>query len=113
MLTIYQGNDKDFVIFRKTMGGKDIKTQPLKMWFTVKSKINEDLILFQKEIGNGITQNSDGSWNIRIDADDTKNFKITDDKLVLVCDIKIINEQGEGKTIAKPQDFVVLPVVTL
>lgn len=112
MISIYRGNDKDFVFFRKDTSGNVIGTVPRDMMFTVKKDYMSKLILFSKTLNSGITQNSDGSWNIRIDAEDTKNLDASNEKTVLVCDVKIIDEDGNNVTIVKPQDFVVLPVVT-
>lgn len=112
MPTIFKGNDKTYIVTRRTKTGEVIKSTPLQMIFTVRTNFDELDTVLQKEIGNGIEQNPDGSWSIKVDAKDTRNLKITDKKLVLICDVKIVNENGEETTIVKPQDFVVLPVVT-
>ena len=80
--------------------------------FTVKKDYSSPVILFRKTLDNGITQNADGSWSIKINAEDTQTLEVKDTKLVLVCDVKIIDEYGNNVTIVKPQDFVVFPVVT-
>lgn len=112
MISIYRGNDKDFVFFRKDTSGNVIGTVPRDIMFTVKKDYISPVILFRKTLDNGITQNSDGSWSIKINAEDTQTLEVKDTKLVLVCDVKIIDEDGNNVTIVKPQDFVVLPVVT-
>lgn len=112
MISIYKGNDKTFVFFRKDTNGDVITTKPRNMLFSAKKGYSSDLILIRKTFENGITQNEDGSWSIKIDAEDTKSLDVSNEKIVLVCDVKIIDEYGNNVTIVKPQDFVVLPVVT-
>ena len=108
MISIYCGNDKTFIFERINASGETITTRPQKIWFSVKGKIENMGFIFQKTMDNGIIQREDGCWEVSIDADDTAT--VLPGKYV--CDVKIIDEQGEARTIVKPQDFVVLAVVT-
>lgn len=108
MLSIYQGNDKIFTFIRKDVNGNVITTTPQQIWFTVKKSYENMSSLISKTLGNGIEQNNDGSWNIRINAGDTLSAKTGK----YVCDVKIIDENGREITIVKPQDFIILDVVT-
>lgn len=111
MIEIYQGNDKNFIFSRKNKDGEIITTVPQELYFTVRSNFQGN-ILFQKQLNNGITQKSDGSWNIRVDAENTKTLDIPSTGLKCVCDVKVFDENGEEMTIVKPQDFMILPVAT-
>lgn len=108
MLSIFQGNDKTFILTRKDTTGKIINTLPKDIWFTVKESYENKSIVFQKRLNHGIIQSSDGTWNIQIDAADTAELKTGR----YICDVKIIDEKGKNVTIVKPQDFAVIPVVT-
>jgi hypothetical protein len=108
MLSIYQGNDKVFKFFRTNANGDIITTTPQNIWFSVKTKYEDFSILFQKSIGFGITQNEDGSWNIKIEPHDTAEMKPGK----YVCDVKIQDEAGNLFTIVKPQEFLIREVVT-
>lgn len=112
MASIYKSNDKKFIVYRRNTEGEIIKTKPQEMFFTVRPKLSSPQIYIDKRIGAGIEQAEDGGWIISVEARDTKNMETTEDRLVLVCDVKIIDEYGNNVTIVKPQDFVVLPVVT-
>ena len=108
MLSIYQGNDKIFTFTRTDVNGNVITTEPQQIWFTVKKDYNSLGWVIRKTLHQGIEQNSDGSWNIRIDAIDTENIKSGK----YVCDVKIRDEDGREITIVKPQDFAVVDVAT-
>lgn len=108
MISIYQGNDKAFVVTRTDMNGNIITTRARAMWFTVKAKYTDIGYLFQKKVGEGISQRDDGKWVITINAEDTALINPGR----YVCDVKILNEQGREYTIVKPQEFVIMSVVT-
>ena len=108
MITIFQGNDKNFFFYRKDTKGDVITTVPLAMWFTVKNTLKDEAVRFQKTLHNGIEQMEDGAWIVHIYANDTANLK--NDKYVY--DVKIRDENGYLFTIIEPQDFIVKPVVT-
>lgn len=112
MVSIYKSNDKQFIVYRRNTKGEIITTKPQEMIFTVKPKLGTSQISIEKRIGAGIEQAEDGGWIISVESYDTQNMRVTEEKLVLVCDVKIIDEYGNNVTIVKPQDFVVLPVVT-
>lgn len=107
-LSIYQGNDKAFSFTRTDIQGNLITTVPQGIWFTVKANYENKSFVIQKTLGNGIEQNSDGSWNVLINAEDTANLKTGK----YVCDVKIIDEYGKQLTIVKPQDFIIADVAT-
>lgn len=111
MLEMYQGNDVNFTFTRKDENGEAITTIPQAIFFTVRQSFQGN-ILFQKSVGSGIQQKSDGAWDIRIDAEDTVLLNVPGTGLKCVCDVKIVDEYGEEKTIVKPQDFMILPTVT-
>lgn len=111
MLEMYQGNDTNFTFTRKNENGEAITTTPQALFFTVRPSFQGG-ILFQKSMGSGIQQKNDGTWDIRIDAEDTDSLSVPNAGLKCVCDVKIVDEYGEEKTIVKPQDFMILPVVT-
>lgn len=108
MLSIYQGNDKIFRFFRKDYNGNIITSVPQALWFSVKDRYETERVLFQKNIGLGIDQNEDGSWNIKIEPYDTAELKPGK----YVCDVKIQDEAGNLFTIVKPQEFLIREVVT-
>ena len=108
MISIYQGNDKNFLFFRKDVNEKIITTRPISMWFTVKTNAKAESYLFQKNLINGISQNENGSWNISVSASDTENIKPGR----YFCDVKIQDESGRLLTIVKPQDFIIREVAT-
>ena len=108
-LSIFQGNDKAFKFIRRDLNGKIISTVPQGMWFTVKSSFENKSFVFQKSLNNGISQNSDGSWTVSINAEDTA--ELTTGKYY--CDVKIRDEQGREITIVKPQIFAVEDVATM
>lgn len=109
MLFIYQGNDKNFVFFRKDYNGVILKTRPQAMWFTVRKRGNkESEYIFQKTLINGITQGENGEWTVSVKSNDTATIKPD----VYLCDVKIKDENGNQITIVKPQDFVVREVAT-
>lgn len=108
-LSIYQGNDKAFIFTRRDLNGNIITTVPQGIWFTVKSNFANKSFVFQKTLNNGITQNSDGSWTVLINAEDTA--EIVPGKYF--CDVKIRDEQGREITIVKPQIFAVEDVATM
>lgn len=111
MLEIYQGNDKNFVFSRKNTDGEIITTVPQELYFTVRADFQGNII-FQKQLNNGISQKADGTWNIRVDAENTKNLDVPSIGLKCVCDVKVFDENGEETTIVKPQPFLILPVAT-
>lgn len=108
-LSIYQGNDKVFKFIRRDLNGNIISTVPQGIWFTVKSRLENKSFVFQKSLNNGISQNSDGSWTVSIDAEDTA--ELTTGKYY--CDVKIRDEQGREITIVKPQIFAIEDVATM
>lgn len=106
MISIYKENDKSFVFARARTDGEIITSVPQGLYFTVKNKEGSRLIT--KTIGNGISQNDDGSWLIIIDAADTVDIDVGSYQ----CDVKVKDETGREFTIVKPQTFAVLDVVT-
>lgn len=108
-LSIYQGNDKAFTFTRRDLNGNIIATVPQGIWFTVKSNFSNKSFVFQKSLNNGITQNSDGSWTVLINAEDTA--EINPGKYF--CDVKVRDEQGREITIVKPQIFAIEDVATM
>lgn len=111
MVSVFKGNDKFFTLKRKSANGKTIISIPQSMTFTVKEKPTSKCLI-KKTIGNGITQKEDGTWVIRINRDDTNNLNVTNDKLILLCDVTIVNERAETVTIVKPQEFIVFPIIS-
>lgn len=93
------------------MDGEIITTIPQAIFFTVREDF-EKPILIQKTLGDGISQNSDGSWTVSINASDTLSVKASITK-TYKADVKIIDESGRNITIVAPTEFYVLPVVTI
>lgn len=109
MISIYQGNEKWFSFTRRDINGDPITTNPQGIWFTVKNKYDDIGHVIQKTLDNGIRKGSSaGEWLINIYSVETENIKPGK----YVCDVKIRDEYGTELTIVKPQDFVILPVVT-
>lgn len=111
MISIFKGNDKFLTLKRKSANGKTIISIPQSMTFTVKKKPMSECLI-KKTIGNGIIQKKDGTWIIKIDRDDTNKLNVTNDKLILLCDVTIVNERAETVTIVKPQEFIVFPIIS-
>lgn len=86
-IELVRGNDFNFKFKRVDRAGNIIMIMPQKMWFTVREPMS-DFILFQKELGDGITfTETDGYYHVQILSNDTKNSKSLNYKYSVVVEI--------------------------
>lgn len=104
MLLVYKENDKIFNFTRLNLEGGTIKSVPQGIWFAVRKKNNDETVFVKSMADKDIVQLADGSWNIQIKAEDTRDLSYSDK---YVCDVKIRDENGLEVTIVPLQDFVV------
>lgn len=103
-------NTHDFFEFNRTDAlGKPIETTPQELYFTVKAKTSDEVVVFQKRLTAGdFVYMGDGVWRVTILPQDTANLAFGTYK----CDVKVIDELGFNFIIVAPTDFKVAEVVT-
>lgn len=96
-IEIVQGDTSKIYKFqRKNIDNEVIKTLPLKMWITFKYTYNDNEMLFQKTLENGIIYSEeDNYYRFQLLPEDTNNLAYG----TYGFDIAILNESGEKKTL--------------
>lgn len=69
--TMVQG---DTFIFGVSISG--LESDLSAAYFSVKKNYTDENYTLQKSLNNGITKNSDGTYNVKIDPEDTKNVDV-------------------------------------
>ena len=109
MISVYRNTHKFLEFQRLDSNGKPIETTPQEIYFTVKAKTTDEVVLFQKKLTAGdFIYMGDGVWRVTILPQDTALLAFGTYK----ADVKIINETGLNFIVVAPTDFKVAEVVT-
>ena len=109
MVSVFKNTHAFFEFQRKHKDGTPIETTPEELYFTVKAKTSDEVVIFQKKLSAGdFYHMGNGVWRVTILPQDTVNLAFGTYK----ADVKVIDESGLNFIIVAPTDFKVAEVVT-
>lgn len=109
MISVFKNTHKFLEFQRRDAEGKPIETTPREIFFSVKAKTTDEVMLFQKKLSTGgIIYIGDGVWRITILPQDTAELDFGTYK----ADVKVIDEDGLNFIVVPPADFKIAEVVT-
>ena len=73
-LSMARGDTLSFDIRLSDLDGATINS----LYFTVKKKASDEMIIFQESMGNGITKVDDTTYRVRVAPEDTHEIPVTD-----------------------------------
>lgn len=109
MISVYKNTHKFLEFQRKSAGGTPIETTPTELYFSVKARATDEVVLIQKTLTAGdFVYMGNGVWRVSIIPQDTSDLAFGTYK----ADVKVIDESGLNFIIVPPTDFKVAEVVT-
>lgn len=109
MVSVFKNTHEFFEFQRRHADGTPIETTPRELFFSVKAKTSDEVVLFQKKLTAGeFIYMGNGVWRVTILPQDTANLAFGTYK----ADVKVIDESGLSFIIVAPTDFKVAEVVT-